>query len=428
MKSTINQISDTRIELSIQADAKDLKEYKNTALKQLQPEVSAPGFRKGKVPLNLVEKQVDAKYLESQYLDIALTELYRKALQEHKKQPLSRPEVDLKTSVPYEQLEFTVTVDVVPPIKLPDYTKLSKQKKEVKVSKKDVEEVIDNLRFRIAERQEVDRAAKEGDEISIDFKGTDDKGKPVAGATGTDYPLRLGSNTFIEGFEEKLIGTKKGDEKKFTLTFPKDYAHKPLANKDVTFEVTVKSVKEVKLPEIDDAFASKVGPFKSVDELKKDIEAQLAKQKEQEAEAELRDQIIEDIVSKTKMTLPEALVDENEEAMLNEFKQDLVYRGITFPEYLEQAGLNEDDYRKKELRPKAEQRVKTGLILSEIADKEDISVSPEELEIRMQLLKGQHQQDAAMQQQLESPDARREIASRMVTEKTLTKLVDYASK
>lgn len=428
MKTSVKELPESKIELSIEAVAADLKPYKQAALQELQPEVSAPGFRKGKAPLNIVEKQVDAKFLESKFVDIALTDLYRQALTENDKQPLSRPEVNIKKIVPYETLEFEVTVTVVPPIKLPDYTKLSKKRTEVKVVKKDIDEVLQNLQTRMAKREEVDRQAKENDELIIDFKGTNDKGKAVAGASGKDYPLRIGSKQFIDGFEENLIGKKAGEKLSFTLTFPKDYGHKPLANKDVTFEVEIKKVQELVEPKLDDAFAAEVGPFKSAAELKEDIEKQLTQQKEQEAESKLRDSIIEDIVAKTDFEVPQVLIEENSETIMNELKQDLLYRGITLPEYLEQSGMKEDEYRKKEVLPKAERRVKTGLVISAIADKEKIAVTPEELEIRLQLLKGQHQQDQNMQQQLETPDARREVASRMITEKTIEKLVGYATK
>ena len=427
MKSEYTKVSDTKAELLIEGDDKDLAPIKTVVLKQMQPEVSAPGFRKGKVPLKVVEKEVDDNYFKSQFLDEALNDLYNKGLQEHKLRPLSQPEVEMKSFVPFSEITFKVTVDVVPPIKLGDYKKIKKQLDLDEPTDKDVEEVLDNLQSRTAEKKPVDRAAKEGDEIVIDFKGIDEQGNEVAGASGKDYPLRLGSQTFIEGFEEEVIGLSKGDEKDFTLRFPKDYAHKPLANKKVGFQVTVKEVQELVLPKLDKEFASKVGPFKTMAELKKDIKAQLAKQKQQEAEDKLKDEILEELVNKSKVQAPDSLVEDNIESALQEFKHNLVYRGITFPEYLKQADMSEDDYKEKELRPRAETRVKTGLVLAEVSDIEKIVVTPEELEIRLQLLRGQHANDAQMMAQLNNPEAVNDIASRMVTEKTIDKLVEYAT-
>lgn len=428
MNVELNRKNDTEVELTIVASKEQLDSVKQAVLKRLQPEVSAPGFRKGKVPLNIVEKHVDDNYFKSQFLDEALTEVYRTALIQEDLRPLSQPQVEIQKFVPFSDLAFKVSVSVVPPIKLGDYTKVKKSKKVTDVTAADVTEVVDNLRKRMAEKKEVKRAIKDGDEAIIDFAGVDSDGKDVAGAKGTDYPLSIGSDTFIAGFEENLTGMKAGEEKTFTLTFPKDYAHTPLANKDVTFTVTIKTVNEMELPKADDAFAKKVGNFKTLKELKDDIKVQLQKQKDQEADAQLRDEVIGEVVTKSKMTIPQVLLDESVEGLLNEFKQNLVYRGITFPEYLEQAGMTEEEYREKELLPKAETRVKTGLVLAEIAKAEKITVSDEELEIRLQLLRGQHQNDPQMMAELNKPEAQQDIASRMATEKTIEKLVEYATK
>lgn len=427
MHTTVKKLSDYEVSIEITADAKDLAPYKKDTLTRLQPEVSAPGFRKGKVPLNMVEKQVDQNYLQSQFMDEALSGLYQTALNDENIRPVDRPRVELGKFVPYTELAFTVTVEVVPPITLPDYKAVKQSREKVTVSAKEVTEVIENLQKRFAKKTIVKRAAKKEDEVTIDFAGSDTDGKAVSGATGKDYPLILGSDSFIPGFEDELIGMKQDETKTFTIRFPKDYAHAPLADKDVVFEVTVKAVREMKLPAVDDALAKESGPFETIEELKKDIKAQLTQQKEQEAEGKLKDAVIEAIVTKSKLTPPPSLIKESTDSLLDEFKQNLVYRGITFSEYLDQAGTTEEDYIKNEVQPQAERRVKTGLILAEIAEKEKIEITAEELEIRMQLIKGQYQGDAQMAEQLNSPDAQREIASRIMTEKTINTLVDFAT-
>ena len=197
MKSEYNKISDTRAELVIEADEEQLKQVKKETLTRMQPEVSAPGFRKGKVPLNIVEKEVDDNYLKSQFLDDALNVLYTMAMQEHKLRPLSQPEVEMQKFVPFTELSFKVAVDVVPPIKLGDYKKIKKQLKVEDPSEDDVDEVVSNLQQRLAEKKEVDREVKDGDSVAIDFKGSDEDGKDVAGASGKDYPLNIGSHPFV---------------------------------------------------------------------------------------------------------------------------------------------------------------------------------------------------------------------------------------
>ncbi len=427
MKAALNRKNETTAELEISAGESVLQEIKQLTLKRLQPEVSAPGFRKGKVPLNLVEKQVDANYLQSQFLDDAMTELYQRALAEHKLRPVDRPKVEIKKFAAFTEIAFDVTVEVLPEIKLPDYKKITVTRPKVSVAKKDIDEVIENLRKRVAEKKTVKRAAKDGDEVMIDFDGVDKDKKPVAGASGKDYPLALGSDTFIPGFEKELVGLKADDTKSFPLTFPEDYGHKPLAGAKVTFNVTLKEVKEVVLPKIDDAFANTVGPFKNIEELQTDVKKQLTDQKNQEADAKVRDDIIEQLAKKSTLTPPETLVEENIESLMNEFKQNLLYRGISVSEFMEQSKTTEEDYRKDVVRPQAEQRVVVGLMLSEISEVEGIQLTNEEIDMRLTLLKGQYGSDDAMSSQLDTDEARREIAARMVTEKTIEKLVSYAT-
>jgi trigger factor len=234
----------------------------------------------------------------------------------------------------------------------------------------------------------------------------------------------LGSDSFIPGFEDNLIGVKAGEEKTFTLAFPKDYGVKALQSRKVTFKVTVTKVNELAKPKIDDAFAAKVGPFKSLAELKADIKKQVTIERGTESERAYENELIEKIVEQSKVPLPQSIVGEEIERLETEERQNLVYRGQTWQEHLAEEGVTETEHREQK-RPQAENRVKAGLVLSEIAEREKITVTPEELEIRIQLLKGQYQ-DKQMQIELDEPENRRDILSRMVTEKTIDKLKTYA--
>ena len=293
------------------------------------------------------------------------------------------------------------------------------------VTAKDVTEVMERLALQGATYKEVERASKNDDRVNIDFEGSDAKGELVSGASGKDYPLALGSDTFIPGFEDNVVGLKKGDEKTFTIPFPKDYGVKALQGKKVTFKITVNKVEETSKAVIDDTFASTVGPFKTVAELKTDINKQLKEEKERQVKAEFENTLIKDLVQQTAIVLPESLLEEQMESVDREFKQNLAYRGQTFKEYLANAKLTEETYKEKELKPAAEERLKAGLILSEIAAVENLTITPEELEVRMQIMKGQYT-DAQMQSELEKPEAKRDVASRMLTEKTVATLVKYA--
>jgi trigger factor len=359
-------------------------------------------------------------------MEHALNELYRRAVEQEKVRPVSTPDVQLKKFVPYREMQFAAETEILPAIKLPNYKSIRLAKKKVEITAKDVSDIIKNLQTRMAERVEADRAAKDGDELIIDFEGADTEGKKINGADGKDYPLTLGSKTFIPGFEEKLVGSKAGDTKTFDVTFPKDYGVAALQNKKVTFKVEVKKVQELKEPKADDEFASKAGPFKTMAELKADIKKQLAAERQGQADNEYTNELVRKIVEKAELEVPKALVEDELLRMEEQEKQNLVYRGQTWQEHLAEEGLTEEQHRERQ-RPDAAERVKAGLVLSEIADKEGLEVTPEELEIRLQLLKGQYQ-DPQMQAELDKPANRRDIESRMLTEKTLEKLTSYASK
>jgi trigger factor len=329
--------------------------------------------------------------------------------------------------VPFSTLEVVVEVTVVGDVKLPDYKKFTLAKKSAEVAVKDVDDVIENLRVRVAEKKDVDRAAKNGDEVTIDFAGTDAKtNEPVKGADGKDYPLVLGSDMFIPGFEANLLGMKAGEEKTFVLTFPADYGVKALQKRKVSFTVTVTKVQEVVKPKVDDEFAAKVGPFKTVKDLKADIRKQLESEKQSEVDRAFENELLEMLADKTTVAVPAVLIDEEVERTERQVRQNLAYRGQTWQEYLEELGQSEDEYRKS-IREPAERRVKAGLALSEVAEKEGLTVTPEEFQIRMQLLKGQYQ-DKMMQVELEKPENARQVLSGMLTEKTIAKLTEYVTK
>ncbi len=419
-------VSETIIKFTISAAEGYLAPIKQATLQKLSGRVKVAGFREGKVPLNLVEKNLDQSVLQTEFLDEAMSQLYSQAVTEHQIRPVSRPKVSIRKFVPFTELEFEAEVEVIGEIKLADYKKIRKTLSEVKVRAEDVEDVLKSLRQRSADKKPADRPARDGDEVVIDFSGVDEKGEAVKGADGRDYPLLLGSKSFIPGFEDNLLGLKAGDKKTFTLKFPKSYGVKALAGKKVTFSVEIKGVNELIEDKLDDAFAQKIGPFKTLGDLKADIKKQLQTEREREVRHELENEIIKELSAKTKVSIPDSLLDEQVERLLGELKQNLTYRGQTYQEYLEAEATTDEKYRQEVLRPQAEERVKAGLALSEVAEREQLTVTPEELEIRLQVLKSQYS-DAAMQAELDKPEARRDIASRLLTEKTIHKLVQYAA-
>jgi len=427
MQSVKKDLSPTKVELTITADQAFMDRVKDHVLGDLSKSVNMAGFRKGHAPKALIEKNVDQATLQSQFLDHAINDLYVEALTKEKVKVVAQPEVSVTKFVPFTTLEFKATVEVVGKVTLPDYKKIRMSKEVEATTAADVDAVLEDLARRDATKKEVTRAAKYGDEVVLDFKGVDAKTKKaIEGADGKEYPLTLGSNSFIPGFEPEVVGLKAGEEKTFDITFPKDYGSKDLQNKKVQFTIKVHKINEFELPKLDDTFAGKVGPFRTLAELKADIKKQLHTEKDKQAQRTLENNLLAEIAEKAKADIPKVLVDEEIDRMEEEERRNLVYRGQTWQEHLEAEGKTEAEH-KEGLRESAEIRVKTGLVLGEVAQKEGIDVTDKELNERITELKKQYN-DPAMKAELDKPENRREIGSRIITEKTIAALASYAEK
>ncbi len=427
MQITTKKLTPTKVELTLTADQAQMDHAKSRTLHDLSKDVSLAGFRKGHAPEHLVEKSVDQTLLQNRFLDAVINDMYGQAVIEEQLRVVAQPEVNVTKFVPFTEVEMKATVEIVGEVKLADYKKLHFTKQVEKTTDKDVESVLQDLLARDAEKKDVKRAAKDGDEVTIDFKGVDAKTKEaIAGAEGEDYPLVLGSNTFIPGFEPELIGLKAGEEKTFDITFPKDYSAKELQNKKVTFTITIRGVKEVVKPALDDAFAAKIGPFKTVAELKTDVRHQIEAEKDTQAQRKLESDSMEALAEKSKVELPVVLIEDEMDRMEEEEKRNLMYRGQTWQEHLLAEGKTAEEHREG-MREQATLRVKTGLVLGAVAQAEKIDVNDEELTQRIAELKKQYN-DPQTHTELDKPENQRDIASRILTEKTIAKLVTYVTK
>lgn len=426
MQITRNNLSDTKVTLDITIDSDLLTHSKQHAIDALSKDVKVPGFRAGKAPAAMVEKAISPSVLQEEFLNHAINHAYSTALVEEKVNAASQPSIEVTKFVPYTTVEFKATLEIIGPVKLADYKKLKSTKVETPVSKEQVQEVIENIRTQFAVKKDVELAAKIGDQVWLDFDGKDDKGKEVKGAKGTNYPLTLGSNAFIPGFEEHVIGLKTGDDKQFTISFPKDYSVKALQSKKVTFAVSIIKVQEIEKPPIDEELIKKVSPeLSTLKELEADIRKQLKTEAEKNSQRTFENTIIAELVEKSEVVIPEGLVNEQAENVMRELRQNISYRGQTFEEYLEAVGMTEVEQREKEILPEANRRLKAGLILNEIANREDITVSEEEQDIRVSVLKQRYPSDPEMQKQLDSANGRREVGSQLMTEKTVAKIISF---
>ena len=424
MKTTVKKLSDTKVELTISLGSEELSAAEQVALTKMAADVKVPGFRKGKVPVSVAAKHVNPAALQEQTLDNALSKAVAEAFMAEKIQALDRPAVDVKKFVPGQELEFTAKVEIIPPVKLGNYKKLKAKRQAVKVEDKEVEEIITRMRENFTEKTEVKRAAKEGDEAVIDFTGKKDD-VPFDGGAAKDFALKLGSGQFIPGFEEGVVGHKAGETFDLKLTFPKDYHAKELAGADVVFTVTLLKVNELSLPEVNDEFAAKCGPFTSVDELKADIKREITAQKEREADEKLKDELVGELADASKVALPELLIDDQVRSIEQDLMQNLMYRGLTLDSYLQtQKFTDKDDWRAKEARPAAEKRVKAGLVLAELSKELGVEVSHEELSAQIEAMKQQYGKDPKIAERFNDPNVHRDIANRMITDKTVEKLIE----
>jgi trigger factor len=428
MKTSVNHLSDTKVELTITLGKEELTAAEHVAISKLSKTVKVPGFRKGKVPASVAAKHIDPEMLSQQTLEDALSKAVAEAYTAENIQALDRPAVEIKKFVPGQELEFTAEAEILPKVTLGDYKKLKTEKAKISISAKDVDEVIDRMRGGMAEKKAVERAAKLGDETKIDFVGKKDD-VAFDGGTGTDYDLTLGSNSFIPGFEEGIVGHKAGETFDLELEFPEEYHVADLKGAKVTFTTTLKEVKELVKPELTDEFAASAGPFKTVAELKDDIKRELTAQKEREEGEKLKDDLVKQLIEVSKVPVPEILIGDQSESIERDMTQNLMYQGLTLDQYLENKGFeSKEKWLETEVKEAATKRVQAGLVLAELSKAEKIEATNQELEEHVQTYKTQYANNPQMVAQLDQPEVRRDIANRLLTEKTVERLVELNTK
>jgi len=428
MKTTIKHLSDTKVELTISLTPAELADAEKVALVKLSKDVKVPGFRKGKVPLAVAQKNVNPQALQEQALDDAVSKAVASAFIEEKIQVLDRPAVEIKKFVPGETLEFTAEAEILPKVTIGNYKKLIVTQEKVTVTAKEVDDVIERMRDGMGEKKDVTRAAKSGDETMIDFIGKKDD-VAFDGGTGNDYALTLGSNSFIPGFEDAIIGHTPGETFDIDLKFPSDYHVDDLKGAAVVFTTTLKSIKEVVPAVINDEFAAKNGPFTSVADMKADIKKGLAEQKQQEQANKLKDDLVGQLIAVSTVPVPEILVTDQAKSIEQDFERNLMYQSISIDQYLiTQKFKDKDEWIKKEVRPTAEKRVKAGLVLAELSKLEKIDASTDELKDHIDLYKKQYANNPEALKQFDDPEVQRDIANRLLTEKTVDRLVALNTK
>lgn len=423
METKIITRTDTEVTFTVSLDESELKNIKKEVFDHLRGNVKAAGFRPGKAPDMIVERELGSDAVQHDVIDHAIQHTYSKAVKEQALQVVSSPNITLEKFVPYTQLEYKAVAELMPKVKLADYTKIRLKRPAIKIEPAEINRTIEELRRREATRLVSEQPAKLGDEVNFDFAGTKG-GQAVDGASAKNQTLQLGSGQFIPGFEDEMIGLKVGDEKTFDIRFPNTYHEKTLASQVVTFAIKINGVTDLVLPEVDGDFISAVSPFKTEDEFKADITAKLTGEKAEAASRQYEQEVLDKLLKDSDFKTPAALVEQQLERMRQELAQNLAYSGLDLPKYLDLSGKTKAEM-DNEMRPEAERRVGLAMILTEVAAAEKLSVKPEELDAEIARLK-QDYADPQTQAELENPNTREEVYNHLMASRVIAKLVDYA--
>ena len=421
MKISNHKDEESKSTLTIVADQEELDLAKNKILENFQKSAKIQGFRPGKAPLNMVEKNIDPNQLQDNVLRDIVELLYGKSLEQLNIKPVSNPDINIVKFVPFSTLEFTVEVEKLGKVTLPDIKDMKVDKPKIEVSSKEIEEALQDLRLRAADFSETEKIAKLNDRVTINFDGIDPKTKKsIEGTNGTDYPLILGSRSFIPGFEEELVGLKTGDKKSFNIVFPEDYSVDSFKNKKVIFNIDVTKVEESKVPELDDKLALNFGPFKNLDELRSAIKIEMEKELTINNQRKLEDEILNFLGDKTKISLSDKLVDEELSLVESKAKQEALSQGLTWEEYLKALKMDQKSFI-KQAKDTAEKRVRSGIAIGEIAQRDNIIISNEEFKQSILHLEEQYKDDA-MKEEIRKPENQRDLMIRLLTDKVLKHL------
>lgn len=373
MKSAVEAVSPTRAKLTVEVPFEELKPSLDAAYKAIAQQINVPGFRRGKVPPMVIDKQVGRGAVLDQAINDVLPKKYVEALRENELEPLAQPDVEVTRLEDNEVLEFTAEVDVKPTIELPEYEGLEASVEDVEVSEEDVEEQVSALRQRFGTLKDVERPAADGDFVVIDLKAMKD-GEVLDGAeiSGTSY--QVGRGGMIDGLDEALVGMGAGEEK----TFSSQLVGGDLVGQDVEVQVKVSQVQEQELPELDDEFAQLASEFDTVEELVEDVRVRLGNGKRLEQAASARDAVLEALLEKVSIPLPETLVTEELNARRQNIEQQLAMAGITMAKYLEDEEQTQEEF-EADLDRRVRDAVAAQFLLDEIAKKEELGVDQQEL-------------------------------------------------
>ena len=379
MSLQVEKLEKNMAKLTIEASAEDLEKAIEKAYQKQKSQISIPGFRKGKVPRQMVEKMYGKEVFYEDAANELIPDAYDKALEECEEDIVSSPKIEVTQIEAGKPFVFTATVALKPEVKLGKYKGVKIDKIDTEVTEEEVDAEINRERENSARNITVeDRPVKDGDITTLDFEGFVD-GVAFDGGKGENYPLTIGSGAFIPGFEEQLIGAEIGKEVEVKVTFPEDYQAENLKGKDAVFKCTIKEIKEKELPELDDEFASEVSEFETLAEYKEDVRKNLAEKKEKDAKNAREEAAVKAAVEDAEMDIPEAMLETQQRQMVDELAQRITIQGLSMEQYFQFTGTNYQQML-EQVKPQAEERIKSRLVLEAVVKAENIEVTEEDYE------------------------------------------------
>ncbi len=423
--STVENIDVNKIKITFSVSADKFEEGMNYSYNKNKNRINVQGFRKGRAPRKIIEIQYGKAVFYDDAFNFVLPEAYDAAVKEHNLDVVSKPEIDVEEISDTEGVTFTAEVYLKPEVKIDDYKGLSFTKEEVKVEDDEVNSEIDAVRVKNARILNVsDRPVQDGDIAVIDFEGFCE-GAAFEGGKGEDYELEIGSHSFIDNFEEQLIGKNIGDDIDVNVTFPEEYHQKTLAGKPALFKVEIKDIKFRELPEPDDDFAQDVSEFDTLDEYKKDIMAKLLVQKQKEADNKKQEELLDALVKKAEVDIPQVMIENEIDNKIKEFESGISRQGLSLDMYLQYMGQSVENMREA-YRIVSERQVKSRLVLEAVAKKENFSVSDEEIDEEIKKIAGAYGMDSDKLKEVMRDSDKEALSKDIQVQKALKLVVDSA--
>lgn len=423
MSLQVEKLEHNMAKLTVEVAAEDVEKALQAAYLKQRKQINIPGFRKGKVPRQMIEKMYGPEVFYDEAANNMIPDAYAKAYDESELDIVSQPKIEVVQMEKGKPFIFTAEVATKPEVTLGDYKGLKVDKVSTRVTQKEVDEEIEKERERNARTIEVtDRAVQDKDEVTLDFEGFVD-GVAFEGGKGEDYPLTIGSGSFIPGFEEQLIGAEIDKEVEVNVTFPKEYHSEELAGKDATFKCTVHTIKAKELPELDDEFASEVSECETMDAYRAEVKKNIKERKERTRKEKKENQAVDQAIENAQMDIPEAMIEFQVRQMADDFARRIQQQGLTVEQYFQFTGMTAEKMM-EEMRPQAEKSIKTRLVLEAIVKAENIEVSDERVEEELTKMAEAYQMEVEKLKEFMGENEKKQIKEDLAVQEAITLLVN----